>query len=44
MSQHPGGTNFVLADGSVRLIVETIDLAVYVGQATRAGSEPVNSD
>jgi prepilin-type processing-associated H-X9-DG protein len=44
MSQHPGGTNFVLADGSVRLIVETIDLAVYCGQATRAGSEPVSSD
>jgi prepilin-type N-terminal cleavage/methylation domain-containing protein/prepilin-type processing-associated H-X9-DG protein len=41
MSQHPGGTNFVFADGSVRLIVETIDLPVYYAQATRAGGEVV---
>lgn len=40
-SEHPAGTNFVFADGSVRLIVETIDLAVYRALATRAGGEPV---
>jgi prepilin-type processing-associated H-X9-DG protein len=44
MSQHPGGTNFVLADGSVRLIVETIDLTVYRAQATRAGGEIASFD
>lgn len=40
-SQHPAGTNFVLGDGSVRLITETIDLGVYRALATRAGGEPV---
>jgi hypothetical protein len=39
MSQHPAGTNFLLGDGSVRLIPETIDLKVYQAQATRAGGE-----
>ncbi|MFO0867914.1 MAG: DUF1559 domain-containing protein [Pirellulales bacterium] len=40
-SEHPAGTNFLLGDGSVRLIVETIDLGVYQGLATRAGGEVV---
>jgi prepilin-type N-terminal cleavage/methylation domain-containing protein len=44
MSQHPMGTNFLLADGSVRLISETIDLNIYIAQSTRAGNEPVISD
>lgn len=43
-SQHPGGTNFVLADGSVRLISETVDLAVYRAYATRAGGEVATLD
>ncbi len=38
-SHHPAGTNFLLADGSVRLIVDTIDLSVYHGLATLMGSE-----
>ncbi|MFO0904480.1 MAG: DUF1559 domain-containing protein [Pirellulales bacterium] len=38
-SEHPAGTNFLSADGSVRLVVETIDLGVYAGLATRAGGE-----
>ena len=44
MSQHPAGTNFLLADGSVRLIVETIDLTVYKAYATRAGGEVVPAE
>ncbi len=43
-SQHPGGTNFVLADGSVRLISDTVELRVYRGYATRAGGEVVQLD
>jgi prepilin-type N-terminal cleavage/methylation domain-containing protein/prepilin-type processing-associated H-X9-DG protein len=44
MSQHPAGTNFLLADGSVRLVSETIDLSIYQSQATRAGREPLATD
>lgn len=40
-SYHPAGTNFVIADGSVRLITETIDLTVYQALATIRGGEPV---
>lgn len=44
MSQHPAGTNFLLADGSVRLIPETIALPTYQALATRAGGEVVSID
>ncbi len=40
-SQHPAGANFVLSDGSVRLIDEHIDETVYRALATRNGNEPV---
>ncbi len=40
-SQHPAGANFLLGDGSVRLINDQIDLAVFHALATRAGGEPV---
>jgi prepilin-type N-terminal cleavage/methylation domain-containing protein/prepilin-type processing-associated H-X9-DG protein len=40
-SFHPGGTNFLAADGSVRLIAETIEISVYHALATRAGNEVV---
>jgi prepilin-type N-terminal cleavage/methylation domain-containing protein/prepilin-type processing-associated H-X9-DG protein len=42
-SNHPSGANFVLADGSVRLISETIDLAVYRALVTRSGHDSVGS-
>jgi hypothetical protein len=42
-SDHPTGANFTLGDGSVRMIADTIDLAVYQALATRAGGEPVGS-
>ncbi len=40
-SHHPAGANFLLSDGSVRLIAETIDQSVYHALCTRAGGEPL---
>jgi prepilin-type processing-associated H-X9-DG protein len=33
-SLHSGGTNFALADGSVRFVTNSIDLRTYRGLAT----------
>ena len=38
-SQHPGGAQFALSDGSVRFVAETIDHTVYQAYATRHGGE-----
>ncbi|MDP6468391.1 MAG: DUF1559 domain-containing protein [Pirellulaceae bacterium] len=38
-SYHPGGVNSALADGSVRFIAETIELATWRAMATRDGGE-----
>ncbi|KAJ3060292.1 hypothetical protein HK102_009583 [Quaeritorhiza haematococci] len=43
-SLHPGGCNFLFADGSVRFLKETIDPRVFSFLATRAGGEVVSSD
>ena len=40
-SQHPGGLNFALADGSVRFISDTIPLPLYRALATIHNGEPV---
>jgi prepilin-type N-terminal cleavage/methylation domain-containing protein len=40
-SFHPGGVHFVLGDGSVHFVSDTIDLGVYQALCTRAGGEPV---
>jgi prepilin-type N-terminal cleavage/methylation domain-containing protein len=40
-SFHPAGTNFLAADGSVKLIAETIDRAAYHALCTRAGGDVV---
>jgi prepilin-type N-terminal cleavage/methylation domain-containing protein len=41
-SMHPGGVQFVLVDGSVQFINESIDHTVYRGLSTRDGGEIVN--
>jgi prepilin-type N-terminal cleavage/methylation domain-containing protein len=41
-SQHGPGIHIVFADGSTRLISDTIDLGIYQSITTRAGSEIVN--
>ncbi len=38
-SPHHGGVHFVLCDGAVRFISDTIDLATFSGLATTAGNE-----
>ena len=40
-SQHPGGANFLMADGSVHFVSETIDYKLFNELGTRAGGEPV---
>jgi len=41
-SYHPGGANFGLADGSVKFVPDTINIAVYRAMATRSGDETVS--
>lgn len=38
-SEHPGGANFGMMDGSVRFVPQTVDMNVYRGLASRAGGE-----
>lgn len=38
-SQHPGGAQFAVSDGSVRFLSETVDLALYKAAADCAGKE-----
>jgi len=42
-SNHPGGTNFALADGSVRFISETIDHRNYQYLGCRHDAQPVEA-
>jgi prepilin-type N-terminal cleavage/methylation domain-containing protein/prepilin-type processing-associated H-X9-DG protein len=43
-SWHPGGVNFLFADGSVRFIKNQISVQVYQALATRAGNEAISAD
>ena len=38
-SDHPGGCNFVMADGSVTFLSESIDMAAYRARSTIAGDD-----
>jgi prepilin-type processing-associated H-X9-DG protein len=40
-SFHPGGLNFVLCDGSVRFLSQSIDMNLFTHLATIAGGEPL---
>lgn len=40
-SHHPGGVQFILSDGSVRMLTESIDMDVYHALTTRANKEVV---
>lgn len=39
-SEHPGGANFGMMDGSVTFISESIDMNIYRAASSRAGREP----
>jgi prepilin-type processing-associated H-X9-DG protein len=43
-SFHPGGANFVFADGSVRFLKAGIDIRVLAALVTRAGGEVVSAN
>jgi prepilin-type N-terminal cleavage/methylation domain-containing protein/prepilin-type processing-associated H-X9-DG protein len=38
-SYHPGGANFLMVDGSVRQIDDTVDMFVWMALGTKAGGE-----
>ncbi len=42
-SLHPSGTHFLLGDGSVHLIPETIDRPVYLSLSTRSAGDLVGN-
>ena len=43
-SLHPGGCNFLMGDGSVRFIKESVNPTVFSALATRAGGEVIGAD
>ena len=43
-SNHPGGVNFLMADGSVRFLKDSINLPTYRGLSTIAGGEVISAD
>ena len=43
-SQHPGGVNVLLADGSVRFVKSTINYLTWYALATPNGGEAISSD
>jgi prepilin-type N-terminal cleavage/methylation domain-containing protein/prepilin-type processing-associated H-X9-DG protein len=44
MSNHSGGVNALMADGSVKFVKSTISIATWWSLGTRAGAEVISSD
>jgi len=44
VSFHPGGSNFLLGDGSVKFLKNSINLYTYCALGSKAGGEVVSSD
>ena len=43
-SNHPGGVNVLMGDGSVRFIKDSINQQTWLALGTRAGGEVISSD
>ncbi len=43
-SLHPGGSNVLMADGSVRFVKQSINLVAWQGLCSRAGGEIISAD
>ena len=43
-SLHPGGANFLFADGSVRFLRDSIRFRTFLSLATRRGREVISAD
>ena len=43
-SKHPGGANFLFADGSIHFLKKTIAMTTYCALGSRAGGEVVSAD
>jgi prepilin-type processing-associated H-X9-DG protein len=43
-SLHPKGANFLMADGSVRFVTESVDFRLYQALSTIQGGEVINDD
>jgi prepilin-type N-terminal cleavage/methylation domain-containing protein/prepilin-type processing-associated H-X9-DG protein len=43
-SKHPGGANFLLADGSVHFLKQSIAMSVYCALGSRNGGEVISAD
>jgi prepilin-type processing-associated H-X9-DG protein len=43
-SNHPGGVNVLMGDGSVRFVKDSIDQLTWLALGTRAGNEVLSSD
>jgi prepilin-type processing-associated H-X9-DG protein len=43
-SNHPGGANVALCDGSVRFVNEGVDVLAWQALGSRNGNEPVNEE
>jgi prepilin-type processing-associated H-X9-DG protein len=43
-SAHPGGAGFLMTDGSVHFIKDSISQQTYMGLGTRNGGEVISSD